>query len=492
MGQSQENQLHNNYREHNLQLIQQSVNDIKAHTNQPQIARLFFNPRGRNPNSSNDINYQLYEEKNRRQDIPQNIYAMFIASDPNKTTLTPLINFDLDVNRDIREVMSNRDGVERAIHNMNFYQNKVEGQRNQYYQNFRNDPIVNQYYQDAINRTNANKQIILNSNPNFRSQDEKHILTFVIGHELAHLSFADRNNIRWDLMTNMNGRLNKEEQDKLSSAFYSINRGSQAFKTQHSDANYMSTRDETHSDIAGLFMMAYVAMKNGNFNEIEFKNIARNIQQARIASNVSNDINRFGSHNTALVFNNENLNKIINIAREYQSNPNQTNVYDKVLEMTENLFLQTLQKDGLIFKAEHFVDTQFKNNLSNNPEMVVSKVYQHNVMSNNKSAGEMFNGCVREVPVAYRNNCTEYLNGHQVRAVDVNQDKIIDYQTIEQAMQAKASRENTSITQMENERVIQEGKVLEQFVNQNRIPTMATGNLGNAVIDVQNKQLQFK
>ena len=58
-------------------------------------------------------------------------------------------------------------------------------------------------------------------------------------------------------------KMSLQEMNDLSSVIYSLNRGTN-WKSQHNGANYLSTRDETHSDIAGLFLMTYLAMKMVN------------------------------------------------------------------------------------------------------------------------------------------------------------------------------------------------------------------------------------
>lgn len=478
-------------RSHNLNLIKSVVDDVRTTQKNPQMVNVFFNPKGRNPLSEDEIEYALYEDMNRNPSSQQNIYALFNVKEQTPNKINPVVNFNIDVRRPIKDIFTNQEGTSESLQLMSKYTTSVTKQNAQFNDMFQKDEVVERYFNDALRRTHINRQNIINNNPTYNDSNERDLLNFIVGHELAHLSFAKRNQIDWSLIQNIN--LSPKDYEVLNSAFYSLNRGYYNYDTQHGDANYMSTRDEIHSDIAGLFMMANRALNNGTFNEINLMNLASQLGQSREKSNVGNDINGYGSHNSSIVFENNNIQKIFQLAKDFQRNP-QLNINHEIMSLTENLFIQTLRNDGIIIKNDYFINSQVQRDLESNRnnEFSIANVYAKRIHQTNQKAEEMYDGCRKEVLPAYKNSCGDYLNGNQLQAVDSNNDKILDFDTVQNALINKSILEGKTVKEMQEQTIRQEGEALERFINVNNLKTMTTGHIGTAVINLNENKLEFK
>lgn len=476
-------------REQNLQTIQEVVNGIRTNMDNPQMHKVFFNPKSRNPYSKGPIEYNLDEKLGRLPNQAIDIHAMFDISRDGKS-VRPIVNFDIDINRPLVDILRGNGFSQEAIRLLNEYSAQVSEQKEQYIKKVEDDPVAQQSYQDALNRAAANQNAITrNPVSGFRNEHGKDLMNFIVGHELAHLSFPDRGNIRWDLMSNV--RIADSDKELVTSALYSINRGSNDYNTQHFDANYMSVRDEIRSDIAGMFMMAHMAMKENRYDEFQMMTIANNIKQSRINHNIGSDINHASSHNTEVVFGRENINSILRLAKDFQKNPN-LDIHNEIMKMTEMNFINTLKQDGIVLKTNYLVNRDLQNALGTTDQYSVANIYARNVHNTNKKAEGLYDGCVATVQEGFKNSCKEYLNGNQLSAVDVNNDKIIDYNTVSQAMQSRAAQLNMDVESYVNKTITKEGKALERFIDENQIDVWATGHIGNAVIDVDEQQLKFK
>ena len=287
--------------------------------------------------------------------------------------------------------------------------------------------------------------------------------------------------------------MTQEQMRDLSSVFYSLNRNSNP-KSQHFGANYISSRDEMHSDIAGLFLMTYNAMKNGTYNEIKFNDIYRNIGKMRAINNIGGDLNGASTHNANIVFEPQNTQLIKQMARAQLSNPN-LKIDHEILKLTENLFFQTLKRDGIIIKPLNnnlLVTNEFQDNLKNNPNNFnIDYVYEGITARRNAESSAVFKQCMDEVLPAYKNNCQATLLGNQVIAIDPDGDKIINFNSIMDAVNERGRKMGMDGIEAEKAQIRQEAKVLLDFVNINAINVRSENQYGDDTIDLTNKQLRF-
>ena len=493
----------NQLRNHNLKTIQEIVNDIRMNTkgsNSEGMVNLFYNPKLRNPFADRDIEFMSNEviattgiqEENKNL---SNIYTMHVPVNNKDRELKPVINFDVNLNKPLTEVLEqDYAGFENLIKG---FQDSVERNYKASASNSaerREDQVFRKDHQNGYLNAEYNINFIKNNRPTFKTEDEKHLLTFIVGHELAHLSFKERNNIRWDLIDqNQMSNMTQEQMRDLSSVFYSLNRNSNQ-QSQHFGANYISSRDEIHSDIAGLFLMTYTAMKNGTYNEVKFNDMYRNLGKMRAINNISGDLNGASTHNASIVFEPKNVQIIKNMAAAQLANPN-IRIDHEILKLTENLFFQTLKRDGIIIKPLNNnlqVNNEFQTNLKNNPNNFnIDYVYEGITSIKNKEAANIFQQCISEVVPAYQNNCQTALLGNQVLAIDPEGDKIINFNSIAAAVNERGRKMGMDGIEAEKAQIRQEGKVLLQFVNMNAINVRAENQYGDDTIDLSNKQLRF-
>ena len=498
-----QNPLINNskLREHNLKTIQEVVNDIRRNTkesNSEGMVNLFYNPKLRNPFADRDIEFisnELISDIEEKNKALGNIYTMHVPVNDKDRELKPVINFDVNLNKPLIEILEqDYDAYQNLIKR---FQETIENNYKVSASNSaerRDDEIFKKDHQNSYLNAEYNINYIKNNQPTFRAEDEKHLLTFVVGHELAHLSFKERNTIRWDLIDkNQMSNMTQKQMRDLSSVFYSLNRNSNP-KSQHFGANYISSRDEMHSDIAGLFLMTYNAMKNGTYNEIKFNDIYRNIGKMRAINNIGGDLNGASTHNANIVFEPQNTQLIKQMARAQLSNPN-LKIDHEILKLTENLFFQTLKRDGIIIKPLNNnlrVTNEFQDNLKNNPNNFnIDYVYEGITARRNAESSAVFKQCIDEVLPAYKNNCQATLLGNQVIAIDPDGDKIINFNSIMDAVNARGRKMGMDGIEAEKAQIRQEAKVLLDFVNINAINVRSENQYGDDTIDLTNKQLRF-
>lgn len=487
-------------RTHNLKTIQEVVNNIRKNTkesNSEGMINLFYNSKLRNPFADRDIEFISNEFPSDIEDDKTigNIYTMHVPVNNKSKELKPVINFDVDLNKPLTEVLEqDYNGTQNRI---KIFQKAVENDYKVSVSNSaqrRDDEIFKKDHQNSYLNAEYNINYIKNNRPTFKTDDEKHLLTFVVGHELAHLSFKERNTIRWDLINqNKMSNMTQEQMRDLSSVFYSLNRNSDP-NSQHFGANYISSRDEMHSDIAGLFLMTYNAMKNGTYNEIKFNDIYRNIGKMRAINNISSDLNGASTHNTNIVFEPQNTQLIKQMAMAQLSNPN-LKIDQEILKLTENLFFKTLKRDGIIIKPLNdnlLVTNEFQENLKNNPDNFnIDRVYEGITTIRNAKSAEVFKQCVNDVVPAYKNNCQATLLGNQVMAIDPDANKIINFNSITDAVNERGKKMGMDGNEAEKAQIRNEGKVLLEFVNMNAINVRAENQYGDDTIDLSNKQLRF-
>lgn len=475
----------------NLQTIQSVVNEVRNTVNHygSTVKDLFFNPKRRNPFSKDHVEFVSDQRYFTDPTLLSSIYSTH-SNENEEKLLTPTINFDVNLNRPLLEVgQANISGIE---HKIKQFQMDLFNDYEMAKKESRFDNISQKVYSSAYQEAEQNLNWIKNNVPQFKNSDTRDLLIFITGHELAHLSFKERNNPRFDYMDELKGKFSESEIQSLSSAFYSINRNTtNALKQQHNGANYLSTRDEIHSDLSGLFLLSLIQIKNNNFDEQKFKSFAKDLGKMREINNLSADLNGMSTHNSGKAFNDENLDFLISLAQKVADNPNQSvNVVYPILYKTENLFLETLKDKGLILKdtiySNLFISQEAVDILKKtDPDMEIRKIYANQVSSTNKVAEESYESCVKSVHKSYQNNCSSILNGNQLKFVDKNNDKIMDFKTVSQAIK------NIGGYSALNQQIQHEADSIVKLVNIADIAVKVESNINDDTIDIKNQKLNF-
>ena len=126
---------------------------------------------------------------------------MHVPVDNKSQQLVPVINFDINFNKPLIEILEqDYSGYVQKIRNFQSNMNTVYQSLTEYSIHNKEDKVMKNDYLNGYKNAESNINQIITNRPTFKQEDEKHLLTFVIGHELAHLSFTERNYVRWDLM----------------------------------------------------------------------------------------------------------------------------------------------------------------------------------------------------------------------------------------------------------------------------------------------------
>lgn len=487
----------NSIRDKNLKTIQSVVNEIRDNTKNSQsngIQSLFYKPENRNPFAKRDIEFISNENQNNSEQLLSNIYTMHVPIDNKSQQLVPVINFDINFNKPLIEILEqDYSGYVQKIRNFQSNINTIYKSLTEHSIHNKEDKIMKNDYLNGYKNAESNINQIITNRPTFKQEDEKHLLTFVIGHELAHLSFTERNYVRWDLMDGMKNKMSLQEMNDLSSVIYSLNRGTN-WKSQHNGANYLSTRDEIHSDIAGLFLMTYLAMKNGEYNDTQFNHMFRNIGKMRTINNIANDLNGASTHNSNLVFQQSNFLAIKKLAQEQIANPNKP-IDLEILKLTENIFFQTLKQDGIILKPTNQnlqVSSELQKTIQTSPEKFdVAYIYEGLTHIRNEKSSLDFQTCLKDVVEAYKNNCQALLQGNQLRAIDPDGDKIINFKNVDEANISKGKSLGLTGKEVENKQIHNEAIIFSNFTKQNSINVRSENSYGDDTIDLSQKKLRF-
>lgn len=476
-------------REHNLALIKETVDEIrglvKGHgKGQGGLHEVFFNPRRREPLYKSEVDFSLteqypsfYERKG------NNIFALYKLLD-GENTATPTVEFQLNVHKRISETLGSQH-IEKAEAHVLEYQREL--QRRLKTDPKRNDPAVQAHYRYAYNLIDSNlKEIKRNMPPNLDDRDEKNLLRFILGHELAHLTNNHRDSVQWQYMDKAN--LSGIDKEALSSAFYSLNRHSK--DEQHQGANYTSTRDEIRSDIAGLYMLAYSVNKAGE-PEGDMMRLIGNLGKMRYVNNISHDSSHASSHITEKVFQEPFLSRILNMARsDAKLGRSPTGLDTRIQDMTEDIFFETLKEKGVVLRNYTGVDGNTENRMKQEGYSVAES-YTKQVKIAENIASRKFQECAPQMPQNFLGQCSQYLMGHQNRLMDANKDGIPDSRNLERRLEQIASQKGQSVPQMTGNMIRQEGENLERFIKNNNLKATETSDLDVPALDLNRGALKF-
>lgn len=482
----------------NLALIQDTVKrfnqEIKANKG---FRSLVFSPKTLYPLANPD-NHIVFKINNKAEvGLSDNFAARPQLSDENANFVTPAIVFDLNIEKnDLLHILAIAFVSYVKEHLLNIdHENALKFKKLPVSE--QNDEILKKSYlstekqlQDNLNKVLKNGSYVL------YSSDDNMLMNFLIGHELSHLSFKERSDIQFKYMDKAI-LPDKSLQNYLNDALMNINALSNN-KEQYLGANYKSTRDETHADVSGLYTMAYFALKYHDRTEKDIYRICNEIRKIRENLNFYTSVHAFGSHNSGLLFTPEYIKRIINIAKDNIQNPND-NVYEKILDVSEDVFFDTIKKDGIIFKQKKQVDSNFVK-LMNKIHLNSELAYQQMVENNGKNGGSNFDKCFNSFSgEAVRAFCTSKLNATQNLILDNNLDNKLDYTNYITALKDSVKKNlfpnvvfTNNVSELEKQIYQKEAKVLVDFAEKNHISIRMTNELDSDIIELKHDGFTFK
>lgn len=462
-------------RELSLENIRKVVNEIRQISGNHQLEKLYFNPKARNNYADKEIEFTLTEKMPNEYG---NTITAGLESDEKQKKLKAVVEFDYNIHKPLTHFFT-ESHIDIVHANLKEYQRLLKSQFA--VEPERNNPLTQKAYQNASNKAVDNFNTVLEKEGEIKNSMnksmDKNLLRFITAHELAHISFKERNDIQFQYMDK--AQLAGIDKKQLNDAIYSINRQTQ--RTQHQGANYMSTRDEIHSDIAGIYYLGLSVYKN-NENEAEMRKLIEGIAKIRHSNNISADQNRHSSHNSNELFKPENINKLLNMAKRDARNKHNPNIYNELLDMTEDIFFETLKKDGIVFISSVKVGQELEKGID---RLNTKDVYSSMIKRTNPIGAEKFDSCMKNIiNPNFSNICTQYLNGNQLNAVDTNKDGRPDHKTTSSAIGQQAAN-------YQNNKITQEGINLQMFSNMNNIGVRATDNLGVDSVDIKESKIKF-
>ena len=182
---------------------------------------------------------------------------------------------------------------------------------------------------------------------------------------------------------------------------------------------------------------------------------------------------------------------MISLAKEAIGNPN-TPVYNRVLEITENVFIHTLKRDGIVIKENTQITSNNVQNIQNHYN--IKSIYTRNAERANKMGVEEFANCNKAS--AYRDTCMYYTTGSQRQALDTDNNNSLDFNNLNKALEAavnsgKLPRPSAGMT-IQDAYIAKEAEVLEFFAKNNGISIRTTNELGNDIIELKPNGAQIK
>lgn len=466
--------------------IQKSIDTVRNNANNnPQIKSVLLTPQNLTPKAKPDVKFNMPQ----KEQYSQSIYGMTYRVGAFDSQLTPVIEFDMDKNKPVLSILNTARKqnliaiIEKVSQNFATYFNNQP-------QNIKSDTVFIQSMRSTANKLDENvSRINQNGDFHFSEKDVPIFLNFLISHELAHLSFKDLFQINFDMVHNINV---PQEKRLLSNAILSINKGLDGWKNEGGfNANYSVIRDEIHSDIAGMFTASYIALKDGSATESDLKRVFNNMAIVRKNGNLTASINGSSSHNTQYAYEPNVVNSVISLAKEAIGNPN-TPVYNRVLEITENVFIHTLKRDGIVIKENTQITSNNVQNIQNHYN--IKSVYTRNAERANKMGVEEFANCNKAS--AYRDTCMYYTTGSQRQALDTDNNNSLDFNNLNKALEAavnsgKLPRPSAGMT-IQDAYIAKEAEVLEFFAKNNGISIRTTNELGNDIIELKPNGAQIK
>lgn len=459
-----------------LEQAQQMISQLENYSKQDNhFKQVFHSPQNRQPTSLENIEYDVANQST-------NINARFtLSKNPNK--IQPTVRFHVAENHNMIDV------VNQSLNRMTNSLETFHGQLGQVAKmNGLADRTMQLSYANAILNVEKSLAILRSQQHPLKPEHESDFLFFTLAHELSHLSFAHRDKIEWGRMNGLN--IPTHDYAHLNSAFYTINRGADKGHIQHHGANLMSTRDEIHSDAAGIYALAYHQMKTQSFDKNKFDEFIQALGQFRHKNVVGSSSNYDSTHNSLALFQPKYIEQIVGMAAQNIKNPNSRPAYNELLNITENAFLETIKQYGVTFAENRLViHDKFIESMRQSDVSPVSYMYMSNLARTNPLAEKKFDECVKDMNHGFKGSCTVYLNGNQRRVVDTNLDNRLEHTTVLSGLTAL----NPSNPREQEKRLIaEEAFSFEKNMKLLNVDVKAVDTTGHATVNLSHEDIHFK
>lgn len=231
------------------------------------------------------------------------------------------------------------DGIYNATNQLNFLFNKsneIINNNNNLTLNKNVIQKINENYHFVQNNKNITEEVT------FNEKELEMLRFFIISHEAGHAIFNDKYN--FNPSNNNNGiNFNNEETNNINKILNIIDSTNYINgKNVISPGKQNSLMFEIVSDLFG----AYLLYKEFGDN-ITTNNLLEKIKELRYKTNYLNNPMGSSTHNTELVFSNENLSKIRGLVAKGEN----LNIND-IENLSNSIYIETLQKYGLVAQQE--------------------------------------------------------------------------------------------------------------------------------------------
>lgn len=480
----------NSVAQENLNKIGKNVEIIRETQSVKGLNQLLWKPSQLYPDVKDDkVAFELTEKKDNQ--YSNHISAGTISNPKNRKNLMGLVDFDINPNKPLLNILDGARtyNVQSAIQS---FQDDITKMYVNLPQNIKSDKNIQESFLSTAKLLENNFNSV-NRRGDFyiKQTDEPLILQFILAHELAHISFKEKYDIQFKYVDKMQVPANSQSQKYLSNALLNLNRYLDSQGMQHEGANYSSTRDEIHSDVAGMFTVAYLGLKKGTTTEADLVRFFTQMGKLRENMNEGESPHRFGSHNSGLLFTTENINKVINLAKQNIKNPNMDS-YSEVLNMTEDIFFDTIKRNGIILKRPLELDTPTVNAINSGKSGLNSiTAYENSMLNANKVSRDTYKDCLNDYQnTAHNHSCLYYLNGAQKRVVDTNWDKRIDIKNLDDALKRGVSSgilggvNQSTPENIEKQVSSIEANELTKFAELNNIHMRMTNQFGADIVEL--------
>lgn len=482
-------------RTHNLKLIASNVNEIRTTKDLAGMKGLLWKPSALHPDVKNDeVTFTLNEKL--PEDIGNNIYASAVRNKPSDRHLVGRVDFDIDIHKPLLSIL---DGAKTYLLGSAFksFQDDITKMYLDMPKSAQMDKQLQQSFLSTAKMMNRNYDELMKTGDfKFRQSDESMILHFILAHEMAHISFKEKHDINFQLMEK--AKLPSSQSQKyLSNALLNLNRYLDSEGMQHEGANYSSTRDEIHSDAAGVFTAAYLHLKKGN-DTSDIMRVFRDFGKLRNNLNNITSVHQVSTHESSVLFSEPYLQRVVGLAQQMVRNPSM-DAKAAILDVTEDAFFDTLKKRGIIIKRPIELDSRTVNIINSGQSGMNSlTVYEKSMQGANMTSKETYENCHKNASNVYKNSCLHYLNSAQKQAVDPDNDKRINQSNLDRALVDGVRKGVFPGVSGNDARTIEsnisavEAEALTRFAEMNNISIRTTNQIGGDFIHLDRNSAVVK
>lgn len=212
--------------------------------------------------------------------------------------------------------------------------------------------------QDAVARIKTQEEFINNNQHltetvKFTENERELLRYYIIAHELGHAVFYKHDQDGFDPNL-FGGNFTDDEIKNINSAlsFIDITNITKDNPNKITGSLHSSIKDEIQADITSVFLM----YKMFPDKQEELNNFFDKIREARYKHNYLNSVIGLSSHNSELAFTKENIGRV----KELLSNNG--NTFEKMDDLADSIYLDTLKKYGINIKQENLSDMEISQN----------------------------------------------------------------------------------------------------------------------------------